>query len=98
MSVLSAVTSRCLGLAVVAIGSVAGQTIPVDSSLLRASRLQICGSGIGSVSSRDFLAKLPELAVAVHTGAIDVRARPVPLAQVAETWNAETDDRIVYIP
>ncbi|WP_067475160.1 quinone oxidoreductase family protein [Nocardia amamiensis] len=80
------------------IGSVAGQTIPVDSSLLRASRLQICGSGIGAVPARDFLAELPELAVAVHTDAIDVRARPVPLAQVSETWNAQTDDRIVYVP
>lgn len=80
------------------IGSVAGQTTPVDASLLRASRLQLCGSGIGSVPPRDFLAELPELAVAVHTGAIEVRARPVPLAQVAETWSAETDDRIVYVP
>ncbi|UGT67342.1 zinc-binding alcohol dehydrogenase family protein [Nocardia gipuzkoensis] len=80
------------------IGSVAGRTIPVHSSLLRASRLQICGSGIGSVSPRDFLAELPELAVAVHTGAIDVQARPVPLAQVNETWSAATDDRIVYLP
>ncbi|MGY2032412.1 quinone oxidoreductase family protein [Nocardia gipuzkoensis] len=80
------------------IGSVAGQTLPVHSSLLRASRLQICGSGIGSVSPRDFLAELPELAVAVHAGAIDVQARPVPLAQVNETWSATTDDRIVYRP
>jgi NADPH:quinone reductase-like Zn-dependent oxidoreductase len=80
------------------IGSVAGQTLPVHSSLLRASRLQICGSGIGSVSPRDFLAELPELAVAVHTGAIDVQARPVPLAQVNETWSAAMDDRIVYLP
>ncbi|MGY2011409.1 quinone oxidoreductase family protein [Nocardia gipuzkoensis] len=80
------------------IGSVAGQALPVHSSLLRASRLQICGSGIGSVSPRDFLAELPELAVAVHTGAIGVQARPVPLAQVNETWSAATDDRIVYLP
>ncbi|WP_431951507.1 quinone oxidoreductase family protein [Nocardia lijiangensis] len=80
------------------IGSIAGQTIPLDSALLRASRLQICGSGIGSVPARDFLAELPELAVAVNTDAIAVRARPVPLAQVSETWNAQTDDRIVYVP
>ncbi|MEU4746402.1 zinc-binding dehydrogenase, partial [Actinosynnema sp. NPDC023658] len=80
------------------IGSVAGQSAPLHSALLRASRLQICGSGIGSVPPRDFLAELPEIAVAVHTGRIDVRARPVPLARVAETWNARTDDRIVYVP
>lgn len=80
------------------IGSMAAQTMPVHSSLLRASRLQICGSGIGSVSHRDFLEELPELAVAVHSGEIDVQARPVPLAQVAETWNVASDDRIVYVP
>lgn len=61
------------------------------SALLRASRLQICRSGIGSVSSRDILAELPELAVAVHTGAIDVQARPLPLAQITEKWSAETE-------
>jgi NADPH:quinone reductase-like Zn-dependent oxidoreductase len=82
----------------VQIGSIAGGTLPLDSALLRASRLQLHGSGIGSVPGRDFLAELPELAVAVHTGAIDVRVRPVPLALVAETWGEESDDRIVYVP
>ncbi|MFE3543839.1 zinc-binding dehydrogenase [Nocardia sp. NPDC059177] len=80
------------------IGSVAGQTIPLDSALLRAARLQICGSGIGSVPAGDIIAELPDLAAAIHSGAIDVRARPVPLAQVAETWNAATDERLVYVP
>ncbi|MCE6999040.1 zinc-binding dehydrogenase [Saccharothrix sp. S26] len=46
----------------VRVGSVAGQTAPVHASLLRAVRLQLCGSGsgIGSVPARDFLAELPE--------------------------------------
>ncbi|WP_033442172.1 quinone oxidoreductase family protein [Saccharothrix sp. NRRL B-16314] len=80
------------------VGSVAGETTPVPAALLRAARLQLCGSGFGSLSGRDFLAELPELVAAVHTGGIEVRARPVPLARVAETWDAETDDRIVYVP
>ena len=42
----------------VQIGSVAGGTLPLDSALLRASRLQLHGSGIGSVPGRDFLAEL----------------------------------------
>lgn len=82
----------------VQIGSVAGQSSPVPGALLRASRLQLTGSGIGSVPPRDFLVELPELAQAVHDGGIDVRARPVPLARVGETWDAETDDRLVYVP
>ncbi|WP_067833714.1 quinone oxidoreductase family protein [Nocardia lijiangensis] len=97
-AMITARRDRSVPLDWIQIGSVAGQTIPVDSALLRASRLQICGSGIGSVPARDFLAELPELADAVHTDAIAVRARPVPLAQVSETWNAQTDDRIVYVP
>ncbi|WP_434446715.1 quinone oxidoreductase family protein [Lentzea sp. E54] len=80
------------------IGSIAGQTMPVPSALLRASRLRICGSGIGSVSPRDFIEELPELALSVHTGEIDVPVRRVPLAQVGETWSAQTDERIVYVP
>lgn len=80
------------------IGSIAGQTSPVHSAVLRAARLQICGSGVGSVSPREILEELPDIAEAVHTGELDVRARPVPLAQVAEAWSAQTDDRIVFVP
>ncbi|NUT50156.1 MAG: zinc-binding alcohol dehydrogenase family protein [Saccharothrix sp.] len=97
-AVITARRDRGAPLDWVQIGSVAGQTMPVASSLLRAARLQLCGSGIGSVPPRDILAELPELVAAVHTGAIDVRARPVPLARVAETWNGTTDDRVVFVP
>ncbi len=31
-------------------------------------------------------------------GAIDVRARAVPLAQVTQAWTAATDDRVVLVP
>lgn len=44
------------------IGSVAGQECAVPSAALRATRLQVVGSGQGSVSPRDILAELPELA------------------------------------
>ncbi|GAA2378885.1 zinc-binding alcohol dehydrogenase family protein [Dactylosporangium salmoneum] len=80
------------------IGSMAGPTAPVPSVALRSARLQIVGSGIGSVPARDFLEELPALAVAVTRGEIDVRARRVPLAQVSEAWTAETEDRIVFVP
>jgi hypothetical protein len=65
---------------------------------LRSARLRIVGSGIGSVTAGDFLAELPALASAVHDGAIDVRARAVPLAHVEQMWSAETDDRVVFVP
>lgn len=40
----------------------------------------------------------PALAKAGGDGAIEVRARTAPLAEVTQAWNAETDDRIVIAP
>ncbi|MGV9310547.1 quinone oxidoreductase family protein [Nonomuraea sp. NPDC003727] len=95
---LTARADRTAPLTWIQIGSIAGPTAPIPSAALRSARLQIVGSGIGSVPARDFLAELPELASAVTAGAIDVRARAVPLVQVAQAWTAETDDRIVLVP
>ncbi|WP_345579433.1 quinone oxidoreductase family protein [Nonomuraea rosea] len=95
---LTARADRTAPLTWIQIGSVAGPTAPIPSAALRSARLQIVGSGIGSVPARDILAELPELASAVAAGTIDVRARAVPLAQVAQAWTAQTDDRIVFVP
>lgn len=82
----------------VQIGSMAGQSLPLPSALLRSSRLQLCGSGIGSNSAQDFLAELPAIATAVQAGDLDVHARAVPLGRVAEAWNIQSEDRIVFVP
>lgn len=95
---LAARADRTAPLTWIQIGSIAGQTAPIPSAALRSARLQIVGSGIGSVPARDILAELPELASAVTAGAIDVRARAVPLAQVTQAWTAATDDRVVLVP
>ncbi|MCA2229845.1 quinone oxidoreductase family protein [Nonomuraea aurantiaca] len=95
---LTARADRTAPLTWIQIGSIVGQTAPIPSAALRSARLQIVGSGIGSVPARDFLAELPELASAVAASAIDVRARAVPLAQVTRAWSAETADRIVFVP
>ncbi|MEU4557131.1 zinc-binding alcohol dehydrogenase family protein [Actinoplanes sp. NPDC023936] len=95
---LTARSDRTAPLAWIQIGSMGGATAPVPSVALRSARLQILGSGIGSVPARDFIAELPELAAAVAQGSIDVRARAVPLADIAQAWTAGTDDRIVLVP
>lgn len=95
---LTARTDRCAPLTWIQIGSMAGPTAPIPSAALRSARLRIVGSGIGSVPARDFIAELPALADAITEGAIDVRARAVPLAQVTEAWTARTEDRIVFVP
>jgi len=82
------------------IGSVAGPTAPIPSAALRAARLQIVGSGQGSVSAREYVAELPAIAEAITAGTLDVDVRAVPLADVEQAWAAAADakERIVLTP
>jgi NADPH:quinone reductase-like Zn-dependent oxidoreductase len=82
------------------IGSVAGPTAAIPSAALRAARLQIVGSGQGSVSTREILAELPALAEQITNGTFDIDARPMPLADVEQAWadSAGTNKRIVLVP
>jgi NADPH:quinone reductase-like Zn-dependent oxidoreductase len=81
------------------IGSVAGPTAPIPSAALRAARLQLVGSGQGSVNTREYLAELNALAQEIAAGTIAVDARPVPLAQVEKAWAAtDAKHRIVLVP
>lgn len=100
VDVLTARTDRGAPLSWIQIGSVGGRTAPIPSAALRSARLQIVGSGIGSVPGRDFVAELPQLAAAVAHGDLDVRARAVPLTAVEQTWTSTegSTDRIVLVP
>ena len=100
VDLLTARADRGAPLAWIQIGSVAGPTAAIPSAALRSARLQIVGSGIGSVPGRDFVKELPKMAAAVADGAFDVRARAVPLAEVEQAWTATagTSDRIVFVP
>ncbi len=84
----------------ISIGSVAGPTAPIPSAALRAARLQIVGSGQGSVGTAEIAAELPALTEAISTGALRVDARAVPLADVERVWAAgtETGPRVVLVP
>ena len=92
-------TDRSQPLTWIEVGSVAGAAAAVPSAALRAARLQIVGSGQGSVPARDILAELPSLAAEVTRGTFQVGARPVPLADIETAWK-ETggDQRIVITP
>jgi NADPH:quinone reductase-like Zn-dependent oxidoreductase len=82
------------------IGSVAGPTAAIPSAALRAARLQIVGSGQGSVSTREILAELPALAEQITNGTFDIDAQPMPLADVEQAWadSSDTNQRIVLVP
>jgi NADPH:quinone reductase-like Zn-dependent oxidoreductase len=82
------------------IGSVAGPTSPIPSAALRAARLQIVGSGQGSVSPRAILTELPALAREITQGAFQINPRAVPLADVEQAWAdaPASTQRIVLTP
>ncbi len=84
----------------VQIGSVAGPECAVPSAALRATRLQIVGSGQGSVATRDIVAELGELARAVHDHTFDLPVRVVALRDVEQAWTATEADpeRVVLVP
>ncbi|MFF3617420.1 zinc-binding alcohol dehydrogenase family protein [Streptomyces sp. NPDC002580] len=98
LPILTARADRSAPLTWVQIGSIAGDPAPIPSAALRAARLQIVGSGIGSVSPRDFIAELPELVAAVTDNALDVQARAVPLARIGQAWNEPASERLVFVP
>lgn len=84
----------------VEIGSVAGPTAAIPSAALRAARLQLVGSGQGSVPTAEIVAELPALAEAVAAGSVTVDAEPVPLADVERAWAAAATStrRLVVTP
>jgi len=83
----------------VEIGSVAGSTAAIPSAALRSARLQIIGSGQGSVGTREYLAEFGALAEEIAVGTLDIDARAVPLAEVEKAWaGTDAKHRIVLIP
>jgi NADPH:quinone reductase-like Zn-dependent oxidoreductase len=92
-------TDPGLPLSWIEVGSVAGPTAAIPSAALRAARLQIVGSGQGSVPTGDILAELPELAAEITNGAFWIDARTIPLANVETAWrDTDSDQRIVITP
>ncbi|HVQ93939.1 MAG TPA: zinc-binding alcohol dehydrogenase family protein [Mycobacteriales bacterium] len=100
LAIVTGRADRARPLTWIEIGSVAGPTAAIPSAALRAARLQIVGSGQGSVSTRDILAELPALAEQITNGSFVIDAQPMPLADVEQAWvdSADTNQRIVLVP
>ncbi len=84
----------------VQIGSVAGRSAAIPSAALQAPRLEIVGSGQGSVTTAKILAELPTLAREISAGRFTVDAKPVPLADVEQVWRTDAypNQRVVLLP
>ncbi|HXL94152.1 MAG TPA: zinc-binding alcohol dehydrogenase family protein [Streptosporangiaceae bacterium] len=96
-AIITSRADRSKPLTWIQIGSVAGRTSPIPSAALRAARLQIVGSGQGSVSPREYLAELPALAELISAGTLDIAARAMPLADVEQAWATDAGQRIVLV-
>ncbi len=92
-------TDRSQPLTWIEVGSMAGLTAAIPSAALRAARLEIVGSGQGSVSTRDILAEPPALAAVIIDGTFRIDARAVPLAGVEAAWSEwDGSQRVVITP
>jgi NADPH:quinone reductase-like Zn-dependent oxidoreductase len=99
-AVLTHRTDKSHPLTWIEIGSMAGLQITLPSAWLRAVRLQIVGSGQGSVATKDIVHELPALAAEITTATYTINAVSTPLSQVETTWNASVapGQRIVFVP
>jgi len=93
-------TDKSRPLTWIEIGSMSGLEITLPSAWLRAARLQLVGSGQGSVSTKDIIGELPALAAEISTGTYTIDAVSTPLSHVQTTWNAPVAPgrRIVFVP
>ncbi len=99
-AVVEARRDRRAPLTWIQIGSIAGPTASIPSAALRAARLEIVGSGQGSITTEEILAELPALAAAVTQGTVRIEATALPLSEVAHAWAATSHarTRIVLTP
>jgi NADPH:quinone reductase-like Zn-dependent oxidoreductase len=85
-TLLTARADRSRALDWVQIGSMAGPTIELPSTLLRSANFRLLGNGQGAVSPRGYLAELPSLVAEIGAGTIAVEAVTAPLADVEAVW------------
>jgi len=100
VAVITHRTDRGAPLSWIAVGSMGGPTAAIPSEALRAARLQIVGSGQGSVSAQGFLTELPAIAAEIARGTFSLDVRPMPLADVEQAWADApgSSRRIVLVP
>lgn len=80
------------------IGSIAGQTVALPAAALRSTNLTLIGSGLGSISRRDFLGNMPGLLALIEDGTLVVATTAYPLSTVHENWPTQTTARVVFKP
>jgi NADPH:quinone reductase-like Zn-dependent oxidoreductase len=100
MALLAARSDRSRAMNWIQIGSMAGPTIELPSVALRSANFRLQGNGQGAVSTRVYLAELPSLVREIDAGAIAVKTKSLPLADVETIWTQPDvpGERIVLVP
>jgi NADPH:quinone reductase-like Zn-dependent oxidoreductase len=81
----------------VQIGSASGGTIALDAQWLRSSGVELLGSGLGSLSAASIVEALTTMFTAAATTSLKIDINPVPLTDVASSWDrAESGRRTVF--
>ncbi len=80
----------------VQIGSAGGLDITLPSAVLRASAIELMGSGIGSIPLDRFINAIGELLRATLPGGFRIAASPIPLSEVDRAWLRQGPDRTVF--
>ncbi|MGP8077739.1 MAG: quinone oxidoreductase family protein [Thermoplasmata archaeon] len=77
----------------VQIGEIAGTTISLAGSKLRSSGVEILGSGIGSLTGKDFIVGLNQFLKAFVTARFRIAIDARPLSDVERAWTAAAGER-----
>ena len=84
----------------VQVGAMAGSNISLPADALRSSRLELLGSGGGSVAPAAIFKAFPEIMQRAAAGKLQIAITEMPLREVATAWNMEAANggRIVLLP
>lgn len=84
----------------VQVGSMAGDELVFDSSIIRSRNFQILGSGIGTLPPGESMSELTILLDHVTSSSLAVPPVPVSLSEVDQAWNRATPSghRMVLMP
>ncbi|AOI62896.1 quinone oxidoreductase family protein [Burkholderia territorii] len=81
----------------VQIGSIGGANVALPGAVLRATAIELMGSGLGSVSLPRLLASVRGVFGATRAAGLAIETRIVPLSAVAEHWgDADSSVRPVF--
>jgi NADPH:quinone reductase-like Zn-dependent oxidoreductase len=81
----------------VQIGSIGGQNIALPSAVLRASAIQLMGSGIGSVSRECLMGVVADLLQSTIPAGLTISTHPTPLSQLENVWSSTDSARRIVL-